>query len=208
MFTKENIVLTFYSHIPSMVLRIKNQGMVTIFISQFCFKCVSWLMRQTSHRSLFSHVYVEKRCLSKGLQLFLSFCPHSAMWLCSPSCQEMEFISILLETGLALRLALTNMLWLKWQCVDSELRPQELFPTSAGFLGTLLISCKNKLGLTCWMMTDTSLKHPQPRASPPSEAKLPKWPAAYCRCVREPSRYQNCQAESSLICWPTELWAK
>ena len=49
---------------------------------------------------------------------------HFALWICHFSCQEVELVSYPLESGLALRLSLTNRIWWKWCCCVDDPEPR------------------------------------------------------------------------------------
>lgn len=113
----------------------------------------------------------------------LSSEPWPAMWVCSFS-HPGGVHSPTLGLWLALRLALSQRMWPKWQVPLRDLECCGLLPEQAR--------------VACWMTAQLS-PLPQVTLCQPPEAELPSWPAADTG---------GCSAEPTLNCCWTELWVQ
>lgn len=126
------------------------------------------------------------------------------MWFCSFSNQE-EAFSSLLESRLALWLALVNTMRQKWYSTSSEPEPSEDLPASALTLGALPPPWE-KPKLTCLKHErhDQVIAVPQLTAYQPPEAESSSWP----QCMNELNQgHAFYLTEPGSNCWARISWA-
>lgn len=123
---------------------------------------------------------------------------HCVIWLCSFSHQEVKSISLPLESGLALWLALANKKWQECHCVSSESGPLEILWT---FLFENLFNHGTEL---MYLLDNERPSEPEPEQPgyPGQASEISKahqqlrcsW-LADCRCVGKSIRGQDHPAE-------------